>query len=337
MTAHLRACVWLLVLTVVVCCVLYPLALWGIGRAAFPAQAEGSLVASPDGKTIVGSRLIAQAFSGEQYFQPRPSAVSYNAAASGASNWGASNPLLRDRVARQLGTIARHAAGPKAGQPVGPDVEEWFRETPDRVARWAQDFPTSAAAWVKSDPAAADYVKQWAASHPDVPRAWRGKNPDAAGEPAPEDLAVDFFTSFATANPGKFPAVVDRQVRMVSGGPDVQAAFFESWLRANPGVQLQPVPGDIVTASGSGLDPDITRENALYQLPDVARARAKRAIPNLDALPPDRQVEAGAGVAGKIEALIDRLASRPMAGLVGTVRIVNVLELNQELDRLQLP
>ena len=45
-----------------------------------------------------GSRLIAQPFEGAKYFQPRPSAVGHNAAASGGSNLAASNPLLRDRM-----------------------------------------------------------------------------------------------------------------------------------------------------------------------------------------------------------------------------------------------
>src|SRR5437763_9153501 len=102
MGPHLRACAWLLGLTVVLGAVLYPLALLGVGQAVFRDQAQGSLLTDGDGK-VVGSRLIAQPFSGDEYFQPRPSAVSYNAAASGATNWGASNPLLRGRVARQLG------------------------------------------------------------------------------------------------------------------------------------------------------------------------------------------------------------------------------------------
>ena len=58
------------------------------GQTLFPSQADGSLIVGPSGKAI-GSRLIAQPFTGDEYFQPRPSAVSYNAAASGASNWGA--------------------------------------------------------------------------------------------------------------------------------------------------------------------------------------------------------------------------------------------------------
>jgi K+-transporting ATPase ATPase C chain len=69
----------------------YNVMLWGIGRVVFPGQAEGSLIRRPDG-AVVGSRLIAQKFTRPEYFQPRPSAVDYNAASTGGSNYGPSNP-----------------------------------------------------------------------------------------------------------------------------------------------------------------------------------------------------------------------------------------------------
>jgi K+-transporting ATPase ATPase C chain len=68
----------------------YHVFMWGVGQAAFRSQAEGSLIRRADG-TIVGSRLIAQKFTKPQYFQPRPSAVDYNASATGGSNNGPSN------------------------------------------------------------------------------------------------------------------------------------------------------------------------------------------------------------------------------------------------------
>ena len=80
----------------------YHAVLWGMGRLAFPDQANGSLVRRGDG-LIVGSRLIAQRFERPAYFHPRPSAVDYNAAATGGSNYGPSNPdhlkAVRDGVA----------------------------------------------------------------------------------------------------------------------------------------------------------------------------------------------------------------------------------------------
>jgi len=68
----------------------YHVLLWGIGGVFFPRQAEGSLIRRAD-RTIVGSPLIAQKFEQPQYVHPRPSAVDYNAASTGGSNYGPSN------------------------------------------------------------------------------------------------------------------------------------------------------------------------------------------------------------------------------------------------------
>jgi K+-transporting ATPase ATPase C chain len=72
--------------------------------------------------TVVGSRLIAQPFTSARYFQPRPSAVSYNAAATGGSNWGASNPNLRKRVADQLQAGADAAPESASAAPIPSDL-----------------------------------------------------------------------------------------------------------------------------------------------------------------------------------------------------------------------
>ena len=69
----------------------YNVLLWAVGQAMFPAQSEGSLIRRADG-TVVGSRLIAQKFTRPEYFHPRPSGVDYNAASTGGSNYGPSNP-----------------------------------------------------------------------------------------------------------------------------------------------------------------------------------------------------------------------------------------------------
>ena len=65
--------------------------LWALGRVAFPSQVDGSLIRRADG-TVIGSRLIAQAFTRREYFHPRPSGVDYNAASTGGTNYGPSNP-----------------------------------------------------------------------------------------------------------------------------------------------------------------------------------------------------------------------------------------------------
>jgi K+-transporting ATPase ATPase C chain len=101
MAKHLRANLLLIGLTSVVCSMLYPLFLLAVGQGLFPTRASGGIVTGPDGKPV-GSRLIAQEFKGDEWFQPRPSAVGYTANASGGSNFGANNPKLRERVEETL-------------------------------------------------------------------------------------------------------------------------------------------------------------------------------------------------------------------------------------------
>ena len=163
----------------------YQLVLWGVGRALFPRQAEGSLIRRGDG-TVVGSRLVAQKFTRPGYFQPRPSAVDYNAASTGGSNYGPSNP---------------------------------------------------------------DHLK-----------------------------------------------LVQERLEAMT---------------AREGVAPGQVPSEMVTASGSGLDPHIPPAAAAVQIPRVARARG---------VPPER-----------VQALVRSHTERPTLGFLGRDRI-NVLELNLALD-----
>jgi len=92
----------------------YHVVLWGIGRVVFPDQAEGSLIRRADG-TIVGSRLIAQRFTRPEYFQARPSGVDYNAAATGGTNYGPSNPDHLKAVQERLDAVTKQE-GVSAGQ-----------------------------------------------------------------------------------------------------------------------------------------------------------------------------------------------------------------------------
>jgi K+-transporting ATPase ATPase C chain len=84
----------------------YHVFLWGVGQVAFRSQAEGSLIRRADG-TVVGSRLIAQKFTRPEYFQPRPSAVDYNAASTGGSNFGPSNSDHLKAVRERLEGVTR--------------------------------------------------------------------------------------------------------------------------------------------------------------------------------------------------------------------------------------
>lgn len=96
-------------------------------------------------------------------------------------------------------------------------------------------------------------------------------------------------------------ALVDRV------GPDVEKRRAEGMIA---------IPGDLVTASGSGLDPDLSPAAALAQVPRIARVRS---------LP-----------AAEVRALVERATQMPFAGFLGEPR-VSVLALNRALDRLAPP
>lgn len=94
----------LLVLTVLTG-LLYPLAVFGVGRLV-PDRADGSMI-EVDGE-VVGSRLLGQPFDGDEWFLPRPSAAGegYDPLASGASNLGPENADLLDAVERRRAEVA---------------------------------------------------------------------------------------------------------------------------------------------------------------------------------------------------------------------------------------
>src|SRR3954454_22532521 len=96
------AVVAVLVFTVL-CGILYPLVVTGIGQMAFRHRANGSLI-ERDG-VVVGSELLGQNFADPRYFWPRPSAAGadgYDGLASGGSNLGPSHPKLLDAVAARV-------------------------------------------------------------------------------------------------------------------------------------------------------------------------------------------------------------------------------------------
>lgn len=97
----------LLLTLIVIVCGIYPFCLWVIGQSIFSFQANGSILLGPDNKPV-GSKLIAQPFTKDEFFQPRPSAADYDPAASASSSLAASNIKLRDRVVQSLEKIIKN-------------------------------------------------------------------------------------------------------------------------------------------------------------------------------------------------------------------------------------
>ncbi|WP_449405730.1 potassium-transporting ATPase subunit KdpC [Massilia phosphatilytica] len=119
MASILRPALVLFGALTLLCGVLYPAAVTGIGRAAFAHEANGSLVAV-DGRTV-GSILIGQPFSSPGYFWGRPSAtapMADNAAGSGGSNLGPTNPALVAAVKERVAALKRADPGNRAPIPV---------------------------------------------------------------------------------------------------------------------------------------------------------------------------------------------------------------------------
>lgn len=111
MATLLRPALSLMVLLTAITGVIYPLTVTGIAQLAFPDQANGSLVRDADG-SVRGSQLIAQAFTGEQWFHSRPSAGAYATVSSAASNLAPSNPALAARVKDSAAEWAVPEQGP---------------------------------------------------------------------------------------------------------------------------------------------------------------------------------------------------------------------------------
>lgn len=103
---NLLASIRVTVATMAICVVGYAAAVWAVGQVITADTAEGSLIVAPDG-TILGSRQIAQNFTRPEYFWPRPSAVDFDGAGAGGSNW---SPTSEDVAARGREMVERYSA-----------------------------------------------------------------------------------------------------------------------------------------------------------------------------------------------------------------------------------
>lgn len=110
MAATVRPALALLFLFTLLTGAIYPLVVTGVAQAAFPEQANGSLI--EDDKGVRGSRLIGQPFDDPRYFWSRLSATApaYHGGASSGSNLGPLNPALKDAV--EARALALRAADP---------------------------------------------------------------------------------------------------------------------------------------------------------------------------------------------------------------------------------
>ena len=119
---ELKTSLFLTLVFAVLLCGVYPLVVWAGGQALFADKANGSLVIDQAG-TVRGSALLAQNFTSEKYFQPRPSAAGtgYDAANSSGTNLGPTSKKLADSVQSAVAAY-RTTNGLTADTPIPADA-----------------------------------------------------------------------------------------------------------------------------------------------------------------------------------------------------------------------
>ena len=105
-TASWRPALGLGVASLLLAGALYSAVATGAAGLLFPERSAGSLMRDADGQ-VRGSRLLAQPFAGDGWFQTRPSAAGYDPMAAAGSNLARSNPALAARVAEATAAVAR--------------------------------------------------------------------------------------------------------------------------------------------------------------------------------------------------------------------------------------
>jgi len=120
--SHIRGSVVSTLVLAIVCCGLYPLIVFAISQTFFYEKANGSLILDKDG-AVRGSKLLAQGFTADKYFHPRPSAAGngYDATSSGGSNLGPTSQKLNDAIKDRVDAY-RKENGLNEKEPVPADA-----------------------------------------------------------------------------------------------------------------------------------------------------------------------------------------------------------------------
>jgi K+-transporting ATPase ATPase C chain len=238
---HLWASVGATLVLGFICCAIYPFVIWIIGQTLFPVQANGSLLKkdgsfTTDDTQAVGSALIAQGFTAPQYFHPRPSAANNSAGASYASTGG-------------------YDATSSGGTNYGPLNDELING--QTIAATTQ--PTT-----QPEKLAYDGIRL-RTFHYAVDNGLTFKLYTVAADGSKTETPLkNYLNKDGSLND---VALVDA---FPHGG--ATAGLIAGDFKDSTGKPVL-IPGDAVTASGSGLDPHISPANAEFQVARIAAAR----------------------------------------------------------------
>ena len=341
---HIWAAIGATLVLGVIVCGIYPLIVYGIGQIFFPNQANGSLVKkdgtpTTDDSQAVGSSLIGQAFTAPVYFHPRPSAANnsagssyaagggYDATSSGGTNYGPLNDeLINGQTATQPASqpATAPATTATATAPETTSAPSTTAVTPAIVTAAAAATAANSTTATTSAPStqpveflAYDGIRlrviHYALDNHIAFKLVHVKYnqdgaviPDTKKELTPEEKRK-FIDDKGQVTDDKL--LVDAFPHMDMSGKEAMIAEGFATL----------IPADAVTASGSGLDPHISPDNAVLQAQRVVDERNKVCKVTLTK---DQVLE-----------LIKQNTDRPGLGILGDPG-VNVLMLNIALDKI---
>ena len=301
---HLWASIAGTVVLTAICCGIYPLVIMGIAKAAFPNQANGSLL-TKDGKLtsddtqVIGSALIGQNFSLAGYFHPRPSAAGngYDPTSSGGSNLGPLSDKLINGVT-STPTPPTTAPADASAATTAPAVTTVAAAT----TAVATTGPTTAPGETLSYDGIRLRTIHYAVDNGLSFKLYNEK-PDGTRTEVPLKTYED-----AQGNLNDI-ALVDAFPHPPADAVDRVVLVADNFTNADG--TPAAIPADAVTASGSGLDPHISPANAKMQ---AARVAGERKV-SIDV----------------IKSLIEKNTDQPGFGFIGDPG-VNVLRLNLALD-----